>query len=73
MVDVQIPVQVRCEVLPANWTVVGNGTQARLQQTLNRRATYPPRPFNPWSMRADFFKLRRGNLDALVAFLEKYG
>jgi hypothetical protein len=74
MVDIQVPVQVRCEVLPANWTVVGAGARARLQQTLTRRGAYPlQRPFNPWSMSADFFKLRRGNLEALVAFLEKYG
>src|SRR5262249_52757525 len=74
MVDVKIPVQVRCEVLPAHWVIVRVGNEARLQQKIMRSAVHPlPRPFNPWKMRADFFKLRRGNLEKLVAFLEKYG
>jgi hypothetical protein len=73
-VNVKIPVEVRCEIPCAEWQVKVDGTGTHLWQKVKWDAIdFLPRPFNPWSMRMAFFRIKRGDLKGLVSFLKKYG
>jgi hypothetical protein len=70
----EIHTEVQCEILSAEWRVEDERTKAHLRQIvkLNVLASLPT-PCDPWELREDFFRVRRGDLKGLLLFLNKYG
>ncbi len=69
---VNAPIEVRCEIRPAQWNASQIADRVRLEQVLRKGIEGLRRPSDPWKIRADFLSLKR-NDKKLAEFLARHG
>jgi hypothetical protein len=71
---IQLPAEIWCSIRPATWSIVPSDLGPRLRQEILSSVIRPEgRPYDPWKVRDDFLRLKRGDLEGLIAFLGHYG
>jgi len=76
LVPVALPIRLQCLRVPAKWkyeTVRGEDGSETTWFSAGGGRVEPAPPFDPWEKRAEFFRLKEGDNDALQTFLDGVG